>query len=107
MIYLASPYSHPDLNIMHQRYVQTMKHTAKLLFQGKHVFSPIVHCHELARWFNLPTEYNFWLEYNQHMLARADELLVLCLEGWSESKGVAGEIEFARVLNIPVEYLDA
>jgi hypothetical protein len=28
----------------------------------------------------------------------------LLLPGWSESKGVAEEIEFARTIGIPVEY---
>jgi len=30
--------------------------------------------------------------------------VVLTLEGWRESKGVAAEIEIAKQLGIPVEY---
>jgi len=34
MIYLASPYSHPDKNVMNRRYVAAVKATAELMRRG-------------------------------------------------------------------------
>jgi len=102
MIYLASPYSHPDSNIRQQRYMAAERATAKLLQKGEMIYSPIVHCHWLAHRYEMPTDYNFWANYNHHMLALAESIYVLILDGWRESKGVAGEIEFAKIASIPV-----
>jgi len=67
-IYLASPYSHPSHEIMHERYEQAAAVTAHFLRNHRYVYSPIVHCHELARRHDLPRNINFWKDYNVAML---------------------------------------
>jgi len=101
-LYLASPYSHDNWNIMQARYAQARDLVAHLLQQNITVFSPIVHCHELAKVKGMPTDHEFWMTYNFRMLAPARKLLVLMLEGWESSKGVASEIQYARVHGKPV-----
>lgn len=96
MIYLASPYSHPDPAVRQERYEQAMAAQAYLLRQGQHVYSPIVACHPMALAHALPTDDEWWSEYDRDMLTRCVELYVLCLPGWEESKGVAQEIEWAK-----------
>lgn len=91
MIYLASPYSSPDPGIMSERYTKTMIVTAGMLGERQWVFSPIVHCHEMARRLSMPADFEFWREYNYHMLELADEMLILTLPGWEASKGVWAE----------------
>lgn len=101
-VYLASPYSHPDPFMREKRYLDTMKELTGFLKQGVHVYSPIVHCHELAKIADLPRDAGFWERYNFTMLAAAEYLWVLMLPGHSESKGIAGEIAEAKRLGIPV-----
>ena len=77
MIYLASPYTHKDEMVRQTRYRAALRATAYLLTEGKHVFSPIVHCHMVARAYELPGEFFFWQAYNENMIARCDRLTVL------------------------------
>lgn len=105
-IYLGSPYTHVDSAIVRQRFRATEACTARLLIAGKHVYSPIVHCHSLAEQFDLPKSFNFWQRYNFAMLAKASELYVLCLPGWESSHGLSSEIAMAQQLSIPITYLE-
>jgi hypothetical protein len=100
--YLASPYSGNE----QENYEAAAKFTAERMAQGHVIFSPIVHCHQIAIDYNLPGDFNFWQNYNFAMLDIADELMVLKLPGWERSKGVAGEIDFAANAGIPVTYIE-
>ena len=92
-IYLGSPYSHLDPEIMLQRFESVKRLTASLLVAGHHVYSPIVHCHELAHDFDLPKDGPFWEDYNFAMLGVASQLWVHMQDGWNESKGLEGEMD--------------
>ena len=103
-IYLASPYTHQDPKVEHARFLHAETATARLLRHRQWVYSPIVHCHELARRHELPTHYEFWATYNRAMLQHASELRILKLPGWDQSKGVSYETQLARSIGIPVTY---
>lgn len=103
-LYLASPYSHEDPEVVEFRYKTTEYCTAVLLRQGVAVYSPIVHCHHLARAHGMPTDAEFWQKYNQRMLSPARKLIVLQLDGWSESIGIQGEVDYARTHCKPILY---
>jgi Domain of unknown function (DUF1937) len=105
MIYLATPYTHPDEAVREQRYHEALLAVKWLLREHMWVYSPIVHCHHLATCYRLPHDAKFWWDYNSHMLSRADELMVLALEGWQDSMGVAQECDFAYQLNKPVRFM--
>jgi hypothetical protein len=102
--YLASPYSDPDPEVMEKRFLAAEQVTAELLLKARIVYSPIVHCHALARKHRMPTDAKFWQNYNFAMLGCASQLLVITLPGWSESRGVTGEMKHAREKNIPISY---
>lgn len=106
MIYLASPYSHPDPCVREQRHRAACQATAALLRAGLIVFSPIVHSHALVE-HGLPTEWKFWEQMDRACLERSDILMVLMLEGWRASVGVQAEIAIARELRKTVSYLEA
>ena len=105
MIYLASPYSHPDAAVREQRFHAVCRMAAALMQQGHVVFAPIVHGHPLVG-HGLPTDWLFWEQYDREHLRRCDELMVLRLDGWRESVGVAAEIRIAAELGKPVRYVD-
>ncbi len=107
MIYLASPYSHPDEAVRHQRYKATCLATGKLLTQGHKVFSPIVHSHPIAMLADLPLGWDFWWEYDLAILEHADEIWVLMLDGWDTSRGVKAEVEYMTERGRPVRYIEA
>jgi hypothetical protein len=104
MIYLASPYSHSEAVVREQRFRAACCATARLIAAGHVVFSPIVHGHPLVH-HGLPTDWSFWERCDRDHLVRCDEVVVLMLDGWRESVGVAAEIRIAEELGRPVRYL--
>ena len=106
MIYLASPYSHPDTDVRQERFDAACRAAAALLRQGKTTFSPIAHSHVLCR-YGLPLDWEFWRQHDLQYLAACTEVVVLMLDGWAESVGVQAEIKIARELGKPVTFLSA
>jgi len=104
LLYVASPYSHPDPEVRLARYWAAVKKAAELMKAGNNVFSPISHTHEIGLILGDAVDHDFWLSQDRAILRHCDKLVVLLLPGWSESKGVAEEIAFARVIGIPVGY---
>lgn len=105
-IYLASPYTDEDENVMIFRYKKAVEAAAKLLSEGYLVFSPIVHSHPIAITHNLPRDYTFWEDYStSFLLYWAEAVVVLLLPGPAYSKGVSAEIATARRAGLPVYYL--
>jgi hypothetical protein len=103
MLYLASPYSHPDPVVRESRYQAACRAVVAFLHAGLVVFSPIVHSHPLG----LPADWKFWEGFDREYLVRCDEVVVLMLDGWQDSFGVQAELTIARELGRPVRYLRA
>jgi hypothetical protein len=99
--YLAGPYTGDEDNNfkLHANIFQ------QLLKQGRIIFSPIVHCHNLAVEFDLPKDFNYWKNYSMAMLGPAMKLIVICGSRWQDSKETQAEIKMAETLGIEIEYL--
>lgn len=105
MIYLASPYTHPDEALMEERADAAARTAGKLMLEGHVVYSPVVHCRPIALLVDLPHDWEFWKKFDAEMISKADKVYVLCLDGWKESKGVQAEIEITKQLNKPISYI--
>lgn len=105
LIYLASPYTHPDQTIREFRYRSACRCAGQMLAEGKVIYSPIVHGHAIGRHWRLPTDWEFWRRPDRAILERCDYLYVLMLDGWRESVGVAAEIGWAEELGKPIVYV--
>ena len=105
MIYLASPYSHPDPLVREARFNAACRATADLVHAGRAVFSPIVHGHPLVR-FGLPTDWMFWQRFDAEHLRRCDEVVVLQIDGWRESDGARAEIQLAAAFGKQISYAE-
>ena len=106
-IYLASPYTHEEPAVMSARCAAAQKAAARLMLEGLTVFSPIAHSHGISDRMpeSLRCSHNFWLGQDLPLLARCDELCVLCLPGWETSMGIQAEMDFANGNGIPVSFL--
>lgn len=104
LYYLASPYTHPDRNVMHLRAKLVTQTAVELLKHNIFVFAPIAYN---APWeeYNLPGNWEFWEKFDKAFVSRMDGVIVLELEGWKESTGVTAEIAYAKSLGLPVYYL--
>lgn len=106
LIYLASPYSAPEFGTREARYHLACRAAAKLMMNGAVVFSPIAHSHPIEAWFPEIKDGEWWLRQDVAILRHCARLVVLRLDGWERSKGVAREVELAHELGIPVDFLD-
>ena len=104
-IYLASPYSHKHFLIRKMRFDDVCQRAADLMQDGHVVFSPIAHSHPISQWLDNPNDSDFYLKQDLALLPFFDEMWVLTLDGWRESKGIAREIEYANKLGIKVKYI--
>ena len=104
-VYLATPYSHPSRYVRIKRFEAVNKVAADLMNQDFFVFSPISHTHPIAEAGKLPLDWKFWSDYDKSFIEWADEVRVLQLAGWKESKGVISEIKIAKSLGKPISYI--
>lgn len=104
LIYLASPYSHPDIAVREARFRAVCEVAGAMMRDGLMVISPIAHTHPIALAGDLPLAFDFYAAYDEVLISRCDELHVLMLDGWRESVGVTAEIAIAERLNKPVTY---
>lgn len=101
-IFLASPYSHPDVFVRKQRHLETEAAVRWMLSHKIWTFSPIVHNHFLAEGYELPRGIDFWFPYSRAMIRHAAALWVLQIPGYGQSKGVGIEIGIAQEYRIPL-----
>lgn len=106
MIYLASPYSHPDPDVRADRAARVATVAARLFCSGAKVYCPIAAWHWVALEHDLPKHWVTWRALDFEFLRHATELFVLKLDGWEESVGVSAEIDLAEHMEIPVTYID-
>lgn len=105
-VYLSSPYTHPDPAVREARFKAACQAAANLMLRGRNIFSPIAHSHPVDLELGEPQSGEFWKKQDVPLLRHADAMIVLQLPGWLESKGIAWEIDMARSLNIPVEFME-
>jgi len=102
MLYLASPFSHPAAAVRQYRYKKACRATAKLIAAGIPVFSPLCNSVPAVELGGLEAEHSTFMAVDIPILQRSDEILVLALDGWTESKGVKQEMFEALSLRKPV-----
>ena len=106
MIYLASPYSHPDRTVEALRFGEVCRIAGVLMARGLIVFSPIAHTHPIAERCDLPREWDYWKHFDEEFIDASEKVIVAMMPGWEQSKGIAGEIVIAKEKGVPVEYLN-
>jgi hypothetical protein len=107
LIYLASPYSAPTAKKREQRFKQVCKKAAELMLSGEEVFCPIAHSHPIEVYGMTEVHSgDFWLKQDFAVLANCKKMVVYCMPGWQESKGIAREIDFATGMGIPIEFIE-
>lgn len=108
LIYLASPYTHPKRSVMAKRLVEVSNVYARLTRKGHILFAPIC-MNATAQHYSdvvIGHSWDFWQRFDTEFLRRSDELWVVMMDGWRQSKGVQAEIKIARYLGLPIAYVD-
>ena len=106
LTYLATPYTHPSGHVRYRRFACATKVMADLMRAGELVYSPISMTHHAAVSHGLPHNFAFWSEHCRAVLSVCGKLIVLKLDGWEHSVGVAAEIAMAEEMGIPIEFIE-
>lgn len=105
LIYVASPYSDPDKQVVRLRMNKFAGIMAKLIEHKFHPVSPLLN-HYLTDvvTVNFPLTWDWWQDYSKLLLSKCDHMIVIGPD-WGKSTGVMAEIEMANEMNIPISYL--
>ncbi len=105
LVYLSAPYTTgPDP--VEKRQADIDRATAFLMqHAGVYVFSPITYEKPLKDVYGENMSWEFWGPKDAEMVSRCDELWVLCLPNWENSRGVNYEINEAKKFGKPIHYL--
>lgn len=106
LIFISSPYSHQDQDVIEQNYIKVAKFVSKLTTQGITAISPIAYGHTLLKFNNMANDWKTWEDFCLEFLDKADELWVYKMPGWNHSRGVAEEIEYAIKKGKTVKYIE-
>lgn len=104
--YIASPYSHPDPEVVEARVRELKECVAHMIenFSFAVPFSPVLYTHSLQESGVVGAPPAGWYAFDLAFLRKADRLIVLELEGWETSVGVAIEIAFAQSRGTQIDY---
>jgi hypothetical protein len=105
LIFIASPFGHPDGVVRNKRLNATRSLIAKIIKEGNAAFSPIANTLSIADEYGIKSNPVLWKSYCKLMLSKSDELLVYKQDGWDSAPGVLEEIEYAKEIGIPIVYL--
>jgi hypothetical protein len=81
VIYLASPYTHPDQSVVEGNFRKISRVAAKLVLEGHVAISPITYGHTLLDFHKMPSDWQFWQNFCAQILYKCDKLLVVKMEG--------------------------
>jgi len=107
-IYLASPYSHEDKQIVHNRFVTVAEVAGRLFKEGVIFFTPITQIQAIIDYGNVDeATWEYWTTFDKAFIAGSKALYILTIDGWECSKGVMAEVRYAQHCGVPVFCLDA
>lgn len=104
-IFVACPYSGTKTQ-QEYRFNIVTKYAGDLIKSGHIAFSPITHCHPIAKITGLPGDFDFWRKYSEEFIRWSQEGHILCLEGWMQSIGVNQEISLFGQMRKPILYIN-
>ena len=102
LLYLAAPYWHDDPDVRKTRVRLATAAERELINYGFATLNPIRMSRDVASALSEQA----WREHGLSMLRRCDLVVVLRLEGYEKSKGIAAEVAYARALGIKVIEVD-
>lgn len=99
--YLATVYrKHPDgLDAAAE---EAARYAALFIDAGVPVFAPVPHSHPIARYTSIPHRDPRWLQLQLPFMEAARGMILMEMQNWRESEGIAFERNFFQKVNRPV-----
>ena len=96
-------YGHPCTRVTEARVRAARAVTAELIGQGVIAFSPVSYTHTLAADFHAQPR-SGWYQFDLNFMEQTQELLILELPGWEESRGMLIEKSFALARKMQIRH---
>lgn len=106
IVYLASPYTHPDPNIREENFKKVSTLAADMNSRGIVTISPITYGHTLLNFKEMPHDWLFWKNFCLSFLQHCEEIVVYKMPGWDKSNGIAEELAYANEKGIKISYVE-
>lgn len=106
MIFLSLPYSHQYKEVIDYRIKIASIYAGHLMREGLIPVSPIIFGSKMLEHVNLPSDFDTWDKLCYAYLDNCKEIHILCIDGWNQSKGVAGEIDHAIKNGIEIKFIN-
>lgn len=108
IVYLACPYSHPEMSVRLERFEASAHAAAELIREGKFVYSPITMTHPIDLVLadeggSMGSEY--WCDFDEAFMNVCSEMIILAIPGWQESRGIAREIDYFLQRGKPISLI--
>lgn len=96
LIYVAGPYrASCEWHVL-----QNIRRAEEIALQVWQMGAACICPHKNTAFFGGAAEDRVWLDGDIEMVKRCDA--IICVEGWENSVGAAGEVEVAKALGLPV-----
>ena len=76
-----------------------------LMRRGMVIFCPMAHSLAIAEHGELPTEWTFWKMQDEVFLAKCDRMIILTLDGYDKSIGIADERIIFQHMGKPIDFM--
>lgn len=109
MLYLSAPYSDSSAALRNWRAARCAIAMADLMAKGRLVVCPATMNHEAVSALierAADPGRSYWQALERKLATSCDELVVLKLPGWAESRGVAREIALFTEMDKPITFID-
>jgi hypothetical protein len=104
-IFLACPYGHDDASIVERRFSVSNSVASRIIRSGATVFSQVSMSHPINKEMgdlDKAAIGKLWGPVDAVFMEAMEELIVVDIDGWKESSGVAREIVFFKERGRPV-----
>jgi hypothetical protein len=106
LVYVGTPYSNYPGGI-EIAFIEACRVTARLLQEGAKVYSPIAHTHPVAIHGKIdPLDHNVWLPFDAAIMSKSDAMIVVKMDSWERSKGIAHEIDVFTEARKPIYFIE-
>ena len=106
MIYIAAPYSDSDQTVVDNRVKRVCEYSGGLLKNGQSCVSALTVGVSILQHTNLPTDFSFCKKLSFDLIDVCDEIHVLMLDGWDNSIGVDGEVNYGIKKGIKIKHIN-
>lgn len=107
LIFVCTPYSNDDENIVKYRKKIAGEVCLRLVAKGIYAISPVVYgCALMEYGENTDGSWNYWQKFCETFLINSKAVYVIKIDGWDKSIGVSQEILFAITHKIPVYFIN-